>query len=126
MYLWKFTVRLRCTVDLSINLSQNLGLLHNQVAMAIKITCKMEMQIPETHTCQHLEIINQDTFIIALTPSPPCRKPNILATLSEKRKIEADRSGTALCTKILEPFIRMVRIDKRKLLNLQEKELEKY
>ena len=37
------------------------------------------------HTCQLLEIKNQDTFIIVLPPDPP----NVLATPSEK-KIKTD------------------------------------
>ena len=60
---------------------------------------------------------NQDTFIVAITPSPPphptcqCR-PNVSAAHSENKKIEADRSYTTLCTELYEPFIHMVQIDK--------------
>ena len=57
------------------------------------------------HTCQHLEIRNQDTFSIALTPPATDQS-------WRKRKIEADRSCTALCTEIHEPTMHTVQIDK--------------
>ena len=54
------------------------------------------------HTCQHLEIRNQDTFIIAITPAAD--QINVLASTIEKRKIKAIRLCTALPTKIHKPI----------------------
>ena len=72
------------------------------------------------HTCQHLEIRNQDTFIIAdLPPSPPlprCR-PNILATATEKgrsKQINHALHSTPK-SKSHSYIIRMVWIDKGNL-----------
>ena len=69
------------------------------------------------HTCQHLEIRNQDTFIIALTPPPDQSSlSNPAGSLDAenlgKRKIEADRFCIAFLIEIHELFIRTVRIDK--------------
>ena len=58
--------------------------------------------------CQHLEIRNQDTFIIAVTPPPPPATDQRW----RRRKIEADRLYTALCTEIHEPIIHIVQINK--------------
>ena len=55
-------------------------------------------------------IRNQDTFFIALTQPPP--PPRATHQNWKKRKIEADRSCTTLCTEIHEPIIHTVQIDK--------------
>ena len=65
------------------------------------------------HTCKHLEIRNQDTFIIAITPAAD--QINVLASTIEKRKIKAHRLCTALPTKIHKPItMYMYGSDKKK------------
>ena len=65
------------------------------------------------HTCQHLEIRNQDTFNTALTTLPPRQKPKLpIKPQWLHGSWKPDRPCTALHSEIHEPFIRTSQINK--------------
>ena len=81
-------------------------------------TSGFDYQEKDLDVIQHLEIRNQDTFIITLPPPPPATDPSFRSNPGGsldnlgKGKIEAAQSCTALYTKIHKPLLCTIQINR--------------